>query len=80
MGTEQESDKRIQDGSNNILLTCDVARMLHKSEACIHKWRAAGIIPDYAMPTKIHPGQRSWNWSKRAILRWIGNFMPEEAK
>lgn len=72
------SDLRINDSRNNILLTIDVARMLHKSEACINKWRREGVIPGYAMPSKIHPNQRGWNWSKRAVHMWIEAMLPVE--
>ena len=70
------SMERIANAHNDILLTRDVCMLTHRSVPCLHKWLKCGdVIPDYAKPFRLHPGQRPWYWSKKAVLRWI-----EEAK
>jgi len=71
----EESKARIADPTNDLLKTCDVARMLHRSEAAIHKMKGANQIPEYALPKKLHASQRGYFWSKRAIQRWIAEMM-----
>ena len=70
-----ESKARIADPDNDLLKTIDVARMVHRSEAAIHKMKGSKQIPKYAMPKKLHASQRGYFWSKKAIHRWIAEMM-----
>ena len=72
-----ESKERISNPDNDLLKTEDVGRMLHRSPACIFKMLKADPcqIPEYALPKKLHPNQRGYMWSKKAINRWIRETM-----
>jgi len=74
MSVEDESWERITNEKNQLLKTCDVSRMLHRSEAAIHKMLKLGQVPDYARPKKLHASARGYLWSKPAIQKWINSM------
>ena len=71
------TDPIVVDPDNDLLKTVDVARMLHFSEATVHKMRRSNQIPEYAMP-KVCIVLDEYYWSKEAIQRWITETMSSD--
>lgn len=69
---KKAQEERLSNESIDLITTADVAKLFHRSVPCVHKWlKTEGVIPDYAKPFRLHPGQRAYFWSKKAIFRWI---------
>ena len=55
----------------DIIRTCDVAKMFHRSKSSIHAWIRQGVFPEYCAPYRVHAGQRGYFWSRAALQRFI---------